>query len=155
MGSTMSSRPGSFTWRCRGRAVRRSRSTGSSLAGSKIGPRWLGRFDRGALGVPIHFGEMGCYKHTPPEVVLAWFDDTLSVLNDLPQAGRCGTFRRPFGILDAVQLRRIGARTSVFRAAPLRGENRELLRSSKFKARLNAPTCDGFPRRDRTEFRLR
>ena len=33
--------------------------------------------------VPIHFGEMGCYKHTPPEVVLPWFDDTLSVLGDL------------------------------------------------------------------------
>ena len=31
-------------------------------------------------GVPIHFGEMGCYKHTPPEVVLAWFNDTLDVL---------------------------------------------------------------------------
>jgi hypothetical protein len=35
---------------------------------------------------------MGCYKHRPPEVVLAWFDDTLSVLNDLPQAGHCGIF---------------------------------------------------------------
>ena len=31
-------------------------------------------------GVRIHFGEMGCYKHTPPDVVLAWFNDTLDVL---------------------------------------------------------------------------
>ena len=36
-----------------------------------------------AQGVPIHFGEMGCYKHTPPEVVLAWFNDTLDVLGEL------------------------------------------------------------------------
>ena len=109
----------------------------------------------GALGVPIHFGEMGCYKHTPPEVVLAWFDDTLSVLNDLPQAGRCGIFGDRLassmpGNCGASALEQV-----VFRASPLRGENRELLRPSKFKARLNAPTCDGFPRRDRTEFRSR
>ena len=36
-----------------------------------------------AAGVPIHFGEMGCYKHTPPEVVLAWFNDTLDVIGEL------------------------------------------------------------------------
>jgi endoglucanase len=36
-----------------------------------------------AQGVPIHFGEMGCYKHTPPEAVLAWFNDTLDGLAEL------------------------------------------------------------------------
>ena len=56
--------------------------------------------DLAALGVPIHFGEMGCYKHTPPEVVLAWFDDTLSVLNDLHTGWALWNFRGPFGILD-------------------------------------------------------
>jgi endoglucanase len=50
--------------------------------------------------VPIHFGEMGCYKHTPPEVVLAWFEDTLSVLNDLQSGWALWNFRGPFGILD-------------------------------------------------------
>lgn len=51
-------------------------------------------------GVPIHFGEMGCYKHTPPGVVLAWFDDTLSVLGDLHSGWALWNFRGPFGVLD-------------------------------------------------------
>ncbi|MDR3676448.1 MAG: cellulase family glycosylhydrolase [Acidobacteriota bacterium] len=51
-------------------------------------------------GIPIHFGEMGAYKHTPPNVVLAWFDDTLSVLNDLHTGWALWNFRGPNGILD-------------------------------------------------------
>jgi endoglucanase len=51
-------------------------------------------------GIPIHFGEMGCYKHTPPNVVLAWFDDTLDVLNDLHTGWALWNFRGPDGILD-------------------------------------------------------
>jgi len=54
----------------------------------------------GSRGVPIHFGEMGCYKHTPPEVVLAWFDDTLSVIGDLHSGWALWNFRGPFGVLD-------------------------------------------------------
>lgn len=53
-----------------------------------------------AHGIPIHFGEMGCYKHTPPDVVLAWFDDTLSVLGGLHSGWALWNFRGPFGILD-------------------------------------------------------
>ena len=53
-----------------------------------------------AHGIPIHFGEMGCYKHTPPDVVLAWFDDTLSVLGGLRSGWALWNFRGPFGILD-------------------------------------------------------
>jgi endoglucanase len=53
-----------------------------------------------AQGIAIHFGEMGCYKHTPPEVVLAWFDDTLSVLSDLHTGWALWNFRGPFGVLD-------------------------------------------------------
>lgn len=53
-----------------------------------------------AQGVPIHFGEMGCYKHTPPDVVLAWFEDTLSVLSDLHSGWALWNFRGPFGVLD-------------------------------------------------------
>lgn len=56
--------------------------------------------DLAAHGVPMHFGEMGCYKHTPPEVVLAWFDDTLSVLNELNTGWALWNFRGPFGVLD-------------------------------------------------------
>jgi endoglucanase len=50
--------------------------------------------------VRIHFGEMGCYKHTPPEVVLAWFDDTLDVLRGLHSGWALWNFRGPFGVLD-------------------------------------------------------
>lgn len=46
-------------------------------------------------GVPIHFGEMGCYKHTPPDVVLAWFRDTLDVIGELAAVGRSGTSAGP------------------------------------------------------------
>src|ERR1700746_3050852 len=48
-------------------------------------------------GVPIHFGELGCYKHTPPEVVLAWFNDTLDVLGELNSGWALWNFRGPFG----------------------------------------------------------
>jgi endoglucanase len=51
-------------------------------------------------GIPIHFSEMGAYKHTPPNVVLAWFDDTLDVLNELHMGWALWNFRGPFGILD-------------------------------------------------------
>jgi len=53
-----------------------------------------------AQGVPIHFGEMGCYKHTPPSVVLAWFDDTLDVLGELNSGWALWNFRGPFGVID-------------------------------------------------------
>ncbi len=48
----------------------------------------------------IHFGEMGCYKHTPPDVVLAWFDDTLDVVGELHSGWALWNFRGPFGVLD-------------------------------------------------------
>jgi endoglucanase len=53
-----------------------------------------------AQGTPIHFGEMGCYKHTPPDVVLAWFNDTLDVLGELNSGWALWNFRGPFGVLD-------------------------------------------------------
>jgi endoglucanase len=52
-------------------------------------------------GVPIHFGEMGCYKHTPADVVIAWFDDTLGVLGQLQTGWALWNFRGPFGVLDS------------------------------------------------------
>lgn len=51
-------------------------------------------------GVPIHVGELGCYKFTPPEVVLAWFDDTLDAIGELNSGWTLWNFRGPFGILD-------------------------------------------------------
>jgi len=58
---------------------------------------WAGLANK---GVPIHFGEMGCYKYTPPDVVLAWFNDTLDVLNELHSGWALWNFRGPFGVLD-------------------------------------------------------
>lgn len=51
-------------------------------------------------GIPIHFGELGCYKFTPPEVTLAWFDDTLDAIGELKSGWALWNFRGPFGILD-------------------------------------------------------
>ena len=56
--------------------------------------------DLAQKNIRIHFGEMGCYKHTPPEVVLAWFDDTLDVLRALNSGWALWNFRGPFGVLD-------------------------------------------------------
>lgn len=56
-----------------------------------------------AQGIPIHFGEMGCYKHTPAPVVLAWFSDTLSVLSRLHTGWALWNFRGPFGVLDTAR----------------------------------------------------
>ncbi|MBZ5563989.1 MAG: cellulase family glycosylhydrolase [Acidobacteriia bacterium] len=50
--------------------------------------------------IPIHFGEMGAYKHTPPDVVLAWFDDTLDLMGELHSGWALWNFRGPFGVLD-------------------------------------------------------
>ena len=55
-------------------------------------------------GLRIHFGEMGCYKHTPPEVVLAWFNDTLDAIGELHSGWALWNFRGPFGILDTERL---------------------------------------------------
>ena len=90
------------------------------LTGSEPVPTWPLRGDKGKVicdretlettfkpwaglstrGVPIHFGEMGCYKHTPPDVVLAWFADTLEVFGELNSGWALWNFRGPFGVLD-------------------------------------------------------
>ena len=52
-------------------------------------------------GVPIHFGEMGCYNQTPPDVVYVWFNDTLDVMNDLHAGWALWNLRGPFGVVDS------------------------------------------------------
>jgi endoglucanase len=51
-------------------------------------------------GIPIHFGEMGCDKNTPPDVVYAWYNDSLDVISSLRAGWALWNFRGPFGILD-------------------------------------------------------
>jgi len=52
-------------------------------------------------GVPIHFGEMGCGRKVPPQVVYAWFGDTLELINELDSGWALWNFRGQFGILDS------------------------------------------------------
>ena len=52
------------------------------------------------LGVPIHFGEMGCGGHTPPDLVYAWFNDTLDLMKELKAGWALWNFRGQFGIVD-------------------------------------------------------
>lgn len=53
-----------------------------------------------ASGVSIHCGEMGCYKHVPPQATLAWFEDALDILGELEAGWALWNFRGPFGVLD-------------------------------------------------------
>lgn len=50
--------------------------------------------------IPIHFGELGCSRHTPPTVAYAWYGDTLDMINGLHSGWALWTFRGPSGILD-------------------------------------------------------
>ena len=52
------------------------------------------------LGIPIHFGEMGCGKHTPPDLVYAWFNDTLDLMRELKVGWALWNLRGQFGIVD-------------------------------------------------------
>lgn len=51
-------------------------------------------------GVSIHFGEMGCGGHTPPDIVYAWFNDTLDLMKELKAGWALWNLRGQFGIVD-------------------------------------------------------
>lgn len=52
-------------------------------------------------GVGVHCGECGCYRETPHQVFLAWFEDVLSVLTENQIGYALWNFRGDFGILDS------------------------------------------------------
>jgi endoglucanase len=60
--------------------------------------------DLAAHGIPIHFGEMGCNRYTPTEIVHAWFNDALDMIAGLNSGWALWNFRGPFGILDTNRL---------------------------------------------------
>ncbi|MBF6628671.1 MAG: cellulase family glycosylhydrolase [Proteiniphilum sp.] len=82
-------------------------------------PVWPGiidgqRFDRGVLdefyrpwtelvksGVGVHCGECGCYRETPHDVFLAWFEDLLQILTSHQIGWALWNFRGDFGVLDS------------------------------------------------------
>jgi aryl-phospho-beta-D-glucosidase BglC (GH1 family) len=51
-------------------------------------------------GVRLHFGELGCNKHTPQETVLAWLNDTLDVIGELRSGWSLWNLRGATGVLD-------------------------------------------------------
>lgn len=52
-------------------------------------------------GVGVHCGECGCYRETPHEVFLAWFEDVLDVLTENQIGYALWNFRGDFGVLDS------------------------------------------------------
>jgi endoglucanase len=75
--------------------------------------------------VPIQVGEMGCYKHTPPATVNAWYDDVLSIYNQLGCGFALWNLRGPFGVLDT---QRAGTRFENFHGHQLDGQLLSILR---------------------------
>ena len=67
-------------------------------------------------GIPIHFGEMGCGVQVPPQVVYAWFNDTLDLIGELNSGWALWNFRGPCGILDS---RREGTKYTSWRGHAL------------------------------------
>jgi aryl-phospho-beta-D-glucosidase BglC (GH1 family) len=52
-------------------------------------------------GVGVHCGECGCWRETPHEVFLAWFEDVISVLTENNIGYALWNFRGDFGVLDS------------------------------------------------------
>ena len=52
-------------------------------------------------GVGVHCGECGCYRETPHEVFLAWFNDQLDILTQYEIGWGLWNFRGDFGILNS------------------------------------------------------
>jgi endoglucanase len=51
-------------------------------------------------GVGVHCGELGCYRHTPHDVFLAWMEDVLQILKGYDIGYALWNFRGSFGVLD-------------------------------------------------------
>lgn len=52
-------------------------------------------------GVGVHCGECGCWKETPHDVFLAWFNDVLDILTQNQIGYALWNFRGDFGLLDS------------------------------------------------------
>ena len=52
-------------------------------------------------GVGVHCGECGCWRETPHEVFLAWFEDVISILTENKIGYALWNFRGDFGVLDS------------------------------------------------------
>ncbi len=52
-------------------------------------------------GVGVHCGECGCYRETPHDVFLRWFEDQLDILTSNGIGWGLWNFRGDFGIIDS------------------------------------------------------
>ena len=52
-------------------------------------------------GIGVHCGECGCWRETPHEVFLTWFEDVISVLTENGIGYALWNFRGDFGVLDS------------------------------------------------------
>ncbi|WP_372651012.1 cellulase family glycosylhydrolase [Draconibacterium sp.] len=52
-------------------------------------------------GVGVHCGECGCWRETPHDVFLSWFEDVISVLAENKIGFALWNFRGDFGLLDS------------------------------------------------------
>ena len=52
-------------------------------------------------GVGVHCGECGCWRETPHEVFLAWFEDVIGILTENNIGYALWNFRGDFGIIDS------------------------------------------------------
>ena len=59
---------------------------------------WIDLVNR---GIGVHCGECGCYRETPHEVFLAWFEDQLDILTAAGIGWGLWNFRGDFGLLDS------------------------------------------------------
>jgi endoglucanase len=59
---------------------------------------WIELLDK---GIGVHCGEGGCWKKTPHNIFLAWFDDVLDILTKNGIGYALWNFRGDFGILDS------------------------------------------------------
>lgn len=57
--------------------------------------------DLSRQGVGVHCGECGCWKNTPHQVFLDWFEDVLDILTTAGIGYALWNFRGDFGILDS------------------------------------------------------
>ena len=53
------------------------------------------------MGIGVHCGEGGCFKYTPHQVFLDWFEDVLKILTMHNIGYALWNFRGPFGVLDS------------------------------------------------------
>ncbi|WP_346859997.1 cellulase family glycosylhydrolase [uncultured Draconibacterium sp.] len=60
--------------------------------------KWI---DAVKQGVGVHCGECGCWRETPHDVFLSWFEDVISVLAEHNIGYALWNFRGDFGILDS------------------------------------------------------